>query len=258
MANKKSDSKKKPTGGRPIAPHLTASSPFAIKEAYNSIRTKLMFTGKGEKCPIFAVTSSLASDGKTTNAVNLAISFAIADQKVLLIDADMRKPSIHRHFNCECKNGLSEVLAGLTTEVNLRKTDTEHLSILTAGQIPPNPAELLGTDKMDTLLKYVGEYFDYVIIDTPPVNIVTDATVLAEKVTGYVFITQSGKNHVRDITDAVHQLEDMNANIVGFVLNDPSNEAENHYGYRYKRYYRYTNYRYGPDVSAMTEKKKDG
>ena len=250
------NSKKKKTGGRPIAPHLSGSSPFAIKEAYNSIRTKLIFTGKGEKCPIFAVTSSLASDGKTTNAVNLAISFAIANQRVLLIDADMRKPSIHRHFSAECKNGLSEVLAGLTTEINLRKTDTEHLTILTAGQIPPNPAELLSTEKMDALLEYVRGYFDYVIIDTPPVNIVTDATVLAEKVTGYVFVTQSGKNHIRDISDALHQLEDMNANIVGMVLNDPSNEAENHYGYRYKRYYRSNSYRYGPDVSANTEQKE--
>ena len=257
MGNYTSNTKKKKTGGRPIAPHLSVSSPFAIKEAYNSIRTKIMFTGKGEKCPIFAVTSSLASDGKTTNAVNLAISFAIADQRVLLIDADMRKPSIHRHFGCESRNGLSEVLAGLTTEINLRKTDTEKLTILTAGQIPPNPAELLSNDKMDTLLEYVRGYFDYVIIDTPPVNIVTDATVLAEKVTGYVFVAQSGKNHIRDIADALHQLEDMNANMVGMILNDPANEAENHYGYRYKRYYRSNGYRYGPDVTANPEK-KDG
>lgn len=257
MAKYSSTTQKKPTGGRPLAPRLSAASPFAIKEAYNSIRTKLMFTGKGEKCPIFAVTSSLASDGKTTNAVNLAISFAVADQKVLLIDADMRKPSIHRHFSCECKNGLSEILAGLTTEINLRETDTECLKILTAGQIPPNPAELLSTERMDTLLEYVSTYFDYVIIDTPPVNIVTDATVLAEKVTGYVFVTQSGKNHIRDLTDAVHQLEDMNANIVGFILNDPTNEAEKHYSYRYKRYYRSKNYRYGVDTSS-SEKKKEG
>ena len=243
--------KRTSSGGRVLSPRLSTKSPFAIKEAYNSIRTKLIFTGKGEKCPIFAVTSSLAADGKTTNAVNLAISFATANQRVLLIDADMRKPSVHRHFSTESKNGLSEVLAGLTTEINIRTTDVEHLKILTAGQIPPNPAELLSTEKMDSLLEYVRGYFDYVIIDTPPVNIVTDATVLAEKVTGFVFVAQSGKNHIRDISDAVHQLEIMNANIVGFVLNDPYNEAENHYGYRYKRYYRYSNYRYD------TSKKKE-
>ena len=245
--------KKTASGHRVLSPRLGAKSPFAIKEAYNSIRTKLIFTGKGEKCPIFAVTSSLAADGKTTNAVNLAISFAIANQRVLLIDADMRKPSVHRHFATESKNGLSEVLAGLTSEINIRSTDVDYLKILTAGQIPPNPAELLSTEKMDSLLEYVRGYFDYVIIDTPPVNIVTDATVIAEKVTGFVFVAQSGKNHIRDISDAVHQLEVMNANIVGFVLNDPYNEAENHYGYRYKRYYRYSNDRYDTSKKKKEE-----
>ena len=247
---------KKPEGselpvssGRALAPRLSANSPFAIKEAYNAIRTKLIFTGKGEKCPVFAVTSSLAADGKTTNAVNLAVSFAIAEQRVLLIDADMRKPSIHRHFHTDVKNGLSEVLAGLTTQINIRSTDVEHLSILTAGQIPPNPAELLSTEKMDSLLEYVRDYFDYVIIDTPPINIVTDAAVLAEKVTGYIVVTQSGKNHIRDIADALRMLEEMNANIVGLVLNDPKNESQTHYGYRGKKSYRYGNYRYGNDYS---------
>lgn len=225
-------------------PRLSPSSPFAIKEAYNSIRTKLIFTGKGEKCPVFAVTSSLAGDGKSTNAVSLAVSIAMAEQKVLLIDADMRKPSIHRYFNTEHRNGLSEILANLTNEIKLRPTDNPNLSILTAGQIPPNPAELLGSKQMDTLLDYVRQYFDYVIIDTPPVNIVTDASVIAGKITGYVLVVQSGKNHLRDIGDAIHKIEDMKGTIVGLVLNDPYNRAEAHYSYMYKKYYRYDKYKY--------------
>lgn len=225
-------------------PRLTSGSPFAIKEAYNSIRTKLMFTGKGEKCPTFAVTSSLAGDGKSTNAVSLAVSIAMADQKVLLIDADMRKPSVHRYFKMECTNGLSEILAGMTTEIKLRATDSPNLSVLTAGQIPPNPAELLGSRHMDALLEHVRQYFDYVIIDTPPVNIVTDAAVLAGKITGYVMVVQSGKNHIRDISDAVHAIEEMKGTVVGLVLNDPFNRAESHYSYAYKKYYRYDKYKY--------------
>ncbi|MBE6985593.1 MAG: CpsD/CapB family tyrosine-protein kinase [Ruminococcaceae bacterium] len=224
-------------------PRLNSNSPFSIKEAYNSIRTKLIFTGRGEKCPVFAVTSSLSSDGKSTNAVSLAVSFAMAQQRVLLIDADMRKPSIHRYFNLECRNGLSEILAGLTTEIKLRETTVPNLSVLTAGQIPPNPAELLGSKQMDALLTHVRQYFDYVIIDTPPVNIVTDATVFAEKVTGYVLITQSGKNHIRDIADAIHRLREMNGNIVGMILNDPENKADAHYSYHYNKYYR-SEYKY--------------
>lgn len=225
-------------------PRLNANSTFAIKEAYNAIRTKLMFVGKGEKCPVFAVTSSLSGDGKTTNAVSLAVSIAMAEQKVLLIDADMRKPSVHRHFGTEAKNGLSEVLADLTNEINLRPTDCANLSILTAGQIPPNPAELLGSKQMDNLLEYVKQYFDYVIIDMPPVNIVTDATIVSDKITGYIFITQSGKNHVRDLKDAIQKIEEVNGTVVGMVLNDPYNRADAHYSYSYRKYYRYDRYHY--------------
>lgn len=237
--------KRKPSAfPRGEKPRLTASSPFVIKEAYNSIRTKLIFTGKGEKCPVFAVTSPLASDGKTTNAVSLAVSIAMAEQRVLLIDADMRKPSVHRYFGVECRNGLSEILAGLTSDIKLRQTDCEGLSVLTAGEIPPNPAELLGSKQMDVLLDYVRKYFDYVIIDTPPVNIVTDATVIAGKITGYIFIVQSGKNHLHDVSDAARQIEEMNGSIVGIVLNDPENRAEAHYSYHYNKYYRYDRYQY--------------
>ena len=230
-------------------PRLHADSQFSIKEAYNSIRTKLIFTGKGEKCPVFAVTSSLASDGKSTNAVSLAVSFAMANQRVLLIDADMRKPSVHRYFNLDCRNGLSEILAGLTSEIKLRETEVANLSILTAGQVPPNPAELLGSKHMDALLTYVRKYFDYVIIDTPPVNIVTDACVIAEKITGYICIVQSGKNHIRDVSDAVHHLREMNGTVVGLVLNDPENRASAHYSYNYKKYYRYDRQHYYGDNS---------
>ena len=240
----KSKKKKTTDVRRGARPRLNARSPFAIKEAYNSVRTKLIFTGKGEKCPVFVVTSPLASDGKTTNAVSLAVSFATAKQRVLLIDADMRKPSVHRYFGVECANGLSELLAGLTKEINLRRTDTENLSVLTAGQIPPNPAELLGSKQLDVLLDYVRKYFDYVIVDTPPVNLVTDAAVLAEKVTGYVIVVQSGKTRLRDISFAVSALREVNATIVGLLLNDPENKAEAHYSYHYKRYFHYERYKY--------------
>ena len=235
-------------------PRLTSNSPFAIKEAYNSIRTKLIFTGKGEKCPVFAVSSPMAGDGKSTNAVSLAVSIAMAEQKVLLIDADMRKPSVHRFFGAESRNGLSEILAGLTNEIKIRPTDNPYLNILTAGQVPPNPAELLGSKQMDTLLDYVRQYFDYVIIDTPPVNIVTDASVIASKITGYVLVVQSGKNHLQDINDAVHQINEMKGTIVGMVLNDPFNRAEAHYSYMYRKYYRYDKYKYYGDKNPEGKK----
>ncbi len=223
---------------------LSSSSPFAIREAYNSIRAKLLFTGRGEKCPVFAVTSAMMHDGKTTNAVNLAISIASTTKKVLLIDGDMRKPTVHRYFGLENKNGLSEILAGLTNEVKIRKTDVENLHVLTSGQIPPNPAELFGSKQMDNLLSYVKEFFDYVLIDTPPVNLVSDAAILAEKITGYVFVVQSGKNHYYELSYALDSIQQMNGNVVGIILNDATGRSGAHYGgyhsgnYYYKGYYR--------------------
>lgn len=240
-------SKKKKTDTRTPGdyPRLNQDSPFAIKEAYNSIRTKLIFTGKGEKCPIFAVTSPMAGDGKSTNAVGLAVSIATAEQRVLLIDADMRKPSVHHYFNLDSRrSGLSEILAGLTTEIKLSTTDNPNLSVLTAGQIPPNPAELLGSKQLDVLLDYVRQYFDYIIIDMPPANIVTDASIIAEKITGYVLVVQSGKTHQQELKDAIQQLKDVNGNIVGVILNDPGNKIDTHYSTHYNRYYRYGKYKY--------------
>ena len=217
---------------------LAPTSPFAIREAYNSIRAKLLFTGRGEKCPVFAVTSAMMHDGKTTNAVNLAISIASTMKKVLLIDGDMRKPTVHRYFGLENKNGLSEILAGLTVEVKIRKTDVEGLHVLTSGQIPPNPAELFGSRQMDNLLSYVKDFFDYVIIDTPPINLVSDAAILAEKVTGYVFVVQSGKNHFYEISYALDTIQQMNGNVVGIVLNDVDGRTKSHYAsYRAPSYY---------------------
>ena len=216
---------------------LSPSSPFAIREAYNSIRAKLLFTGRGEKCPVFVLTSAMMHDGKTTNAVNLAISIANTTKKVLLIDGDMRKPTVHRYFGLENKNGLSEILAGLTNEGKIRKTEVENLHVLTSGQIPPNPAELFGSKQMDNLLTYVKEFFDYVIIDTPPVNLVSDAAILAEKITGYVFVVQSGKNHYYEISYALDTIQQMNGNVVGIILNDASGKAGAHYGGYRSAYY---------------------
>ena len=223
---------------------LSENSPFAMREAYSTIRTKLLFTGRGEKCPVFAVTSATMHNGKTTNAVNLAVSIASTVKKVLLIDGDMRKPTVHRYFGVENKNGLSEILAGLTNEVKIRKTGVDNLHILTSGSIPPNPAELFSSKQMDNLLDYVRNYFDYVIIDTPPVNVVTDAIVLAERITGYIFVVQSGTNHYAEVNYALETLQQMNGNVVGFVLNDMVGKSSNRYGnygyrYGYRKVYGY-------------------
>lgn len=222
---------------------LCSDSSFAVKEAYNAIRTNLLFTQQGEKCPLFVVTSPTANNGKTINAINLAVSFAQMGKRTLLIDADMRNPTVHRMFSISVKNGLSEILAGLTDNISVSRTDIENLSILTAGKIPPNPAELLASPRMDKLLEFVKEHYDCVFIDTPPINLVTDPTVFAQKATGYVLIIKTDTTSTNDVKTTVSILQQISGNILGFILNDVNSEKKKYYSYYRKYNYNY-NYNY--------------
>lgn len=224
---------------------LKNSSAFSVKEAYNAIRTNLLFTQHGEKCPIFVVTSPTANNGKTINSANLAISFAQMGKKTLIIDADMRNPSLNKLFGLHSKNGLSEILAGLTDNISVSKTDVDNLSVLTAGKIPPNPTELLASERMDKLLGFVREHYDCVFIDTPPINIVTDATVFAQKTTGYIVIVKTDTTKVPEVKTAVQTLESIGSSILGFILNDANSDKKKYYSYyrKYSRSYAY-NYKY--------------
>ena len=223
---------------------LCQDSSFAVKEAYNSIRTNLMFTQQGDKCPVFVVSSPTANNGKTINSINLAVSFAQMGKRTLLIDSDMRNPTIHRMFSVPSKNGLSEILAGLTDNISVTRTEIDNLSILTAGKIPPNPAELLSSPRMDKLLDFVREHYDCVFIDTPPINLVTDCTVFARKSTGYILIVKTDTTDVHDLKTSVSNLKQIDANILGFIINDVNSKKKKYYSY-YKRYnYKYR-YSYG-------------
>lgn len=227
---------------------LGPNSSFAVKEAYNSIRTNLLYSQHGEKCPVFVVTSPTANNGKTINTINLAISFAQMGKKTLLIDADMRNPTVHRMFSQTSKNGLSEILAGLTDSITVSKTDVDNLSILTSGKIPPNPTELLSSPRMDKLLNFVREHYDYVFIDSPPINLVTDATVFAQKVTGYIVIIKTDVTRTPELRGTVANLENVGGNILGFLINDANSAKKKYYSY-YRRYSYYYNYKYNYNYS---------
>lgn len=236
---------------------LSADSSFSVKEAYNAIRTNLLFIQQGEKCPVFVVTSPTANNGKTINSVNLAVSFAQMGKRTLLIDSDMRNPTIHRLFSIPVKNGLSEILAGLTDNISVSKTEIDNLSILTAGKIPPNPTELLSSPRMDKLLEFVKEHYDCVFIDTPPINIVTDATVFSQKITGYILIIKTDTTNTHDVKMTINTLQQIGGNILGFVLNDVTSEKKKYYSY-YRRYnYNYNyNYSYNYNYRYNKQRKK--
>lgn len=218
------------------------ASPFAISEAYKAARTNLMFMGD---CNRIAFTSSLPNEGKTINCINLAITIAQTGNKVLLIDADLRKPSLHRMFYEQVSPGLSDRLAGLSGETCIRETNYENLFLITAGRIPPNPAELLGSNKMLELLKEVEKDYDFIFLDTPPINLVTDAVILTKVVQGVVFIVREGVTRMDVLKEAINKLEQVNANVLGFLLNEVDAKKKS-YRYRYKYNYKYS-YSYGPE-----------
>ncbi|MDR1801024.1 MAG: CpsD/CapB family tyrosine-protein kinase [Lachnospiraceae bacterium] len=216
---------------------LTSSAPFVVKEAYNSLRTKLLFVANGEECPVFTVTSAQPGEGKTTTALNLAISFAQAGKKTLLVDGDLRNASLHKYFRVERSPGLSELLAGMDNEVRFPTVGVENLTVLTAGENPPNPAELLMSIRMDALLAMSKERFDCVFIDTPPVCVVTDAAVLASKVTGSLLVVRMGVTDRSSVRAAIDHINLVQGKVIGFILNDTDGKNDSYY--KKGGYYKY-------------------
>ena len=229
---------------------LSSHSDFYSREAYKTLRTNVSFAlTEEEQCNVIVVTSSLQGEGKSITAANLAISYAMADRKVLLIDCDLRRPKLARLMKLNGKVGLSNLIMNpKLKEKAVLHTSIQGLDMILSGDIPPNPSELLGSARMGRILADLRQSYDYIILDSPPVNMVTDAVVLAPQSDGVLFLVRANKSERGAVIHAVEQLEYAKAKILGFVLNDVDME-KTHYGYgkyRYKRYVRYgRGYGYG-------------
>lgn len=217
---------------------LNEQTPFLIKEAYKLARTNILFSCVDEGCKCIAITSAIASEGKTTTATNMALSFAQMKKRTLLIDGDMRKPQVHNIFSVDNQIGLSNVLGGLARPEEAIHRLESGLNIITSGHIPPNPVELLASQRMEKILKALGEYYEYIFIDTPPVNIVTDALVVSEKVSGVVVVTKEGESRHRDLEQALGKLNFAKAKILGLILTSAVTK-----GGKYGRYGKYGKYK---------------
>lgn len=228
---------------------LNEKSDFFIREAYKTLRTNVSFTLTGEEaCKVVVVTSSMQGEGKSITATNLAISYAMTDKKVLLIDCDMRRPKLARLMEKGNKVGLSNLLMDydLLGEA-VQSTDIKGLDVILAGSIPPNPSELLGSARMRKLIEEMKGQYDYIFLDSPPINMVTDAAVLAPKSNGVLFLVRANLSERGAVIHAVNQLERTQAKILGFILNDADMERI-HYSRskQYRSYFRYGGYsRYG-------------
>lgn len=226
---------------------LGKSSNFYVQEAYKTLRTNVRFYLSGDGCKKFAITSGLAGEGKSITILNLAISFAETGAKVLLIDADLRRPTQARLLIEKASPGLSNVLAGLCTEDEaIRKEIYPNLDVIFSGEIPPNPSELLGGQRMQKMMERLSGIYDYILIDTPPVAIVADVCVLADMLDGVLFLVRTDRTEKDAVARGLKQLEISGAKLMGFVLNGGSKERGGYYGnkYKYKYKYKYGYYRY--------------
>lgn len=244
-AKTKTDNKKTQSLHSENYSYITDKSPFAVTEAYKTLRTNLIFSTGDSGCKKYVVTSSLPGEGKTTNAVNLAVSFSQTGKKILLIDADLRKPRVHKYFDKDNKNGLSNVLSGIFDDDNktiVNKTKIENLDVIFSGHIPPNPIELLSSENMRVFLESMEEIYDFIIIDTPPINVVSDALVLSKCVTGYILVLRSNFSVYQSLENAISKFELANVKPIGAILND-FEEGSKKYSSKYKyRKYQYQYY----------------
>lgn len=215
---------------RHLITKLNPRSP--ISEQFRTIRTNLQFTAVDDTLETMLVTSAGPSEGKSFTIANLAIVFAQQEKKVLLVDADMRKPTVHYTFRIDNRRGLSSVLVG-EYELNEAaiKSDVPNLDILPSGPIPPNPSELLGSNKMRRLIDAAKDQYDLVIFDTPPVLAVTDAQLLANFVDGSLLVIRSKKTDQESAIKAKELLEPAKAKLLGAVLNDVQTSKDQYYYY---------------------------
>lgn len=210
-----------------------------IAESYRHLRTSLLLSTAGQAPKTILVTSSQPSEGKTTTAVNTAVMLAQTGADVLLIDCDLRRPRLHTHFNLPNANGLTNCLSGESDVEGLMQSYDRlpNLKILTSGPVPPNPAELLGSDEMRKLLSGLSERFAHIIIDSPPAISFTDAAILSTLVDGVILVVHGGHSSRAVVRRAKQQLLDVGAHIFGIVLNKVKLEAEDYYYGYYSRYY---------------------
>lgn len=208
----------------------------AASEAFRVLRTNLQFMGLDQPVKSILVTSALPDEGKSTVAANLAIAFAQAGVNVCLVDADLRRPRIAKIFGVENWQGLTSAAVSLNgLEGHLKPSQVPGLTLMTSGPIPPNPAEVLASARMTTLLEELGQQFDTVIIDSPPALAVADAAVLAPKVDGVLLVTRAGKVARKQVTQAKEALEAVNARILGAVLSDVETKGREGYYYYSQR-----------------------
>ena len=235
--------------------------PFSVVESYKSIRTNVNFALSPFEKKVFTISSTSPAEGKSTTSANIAIALAQGGSKVLLIDGDLRKSVQHKIFGVRNRKGLSTAIGKMADlDECIAKDVMENLDIMPAGPIPPNPSELLASDNMTSILEKLSERYSVVIIDTPPVNVVTDSMELAKNVSGTIMVVRYGDTTTDDIDEAMKKIEFSNMNMLGFILNGVKVKHKGKYYSKYKyKYYKYDKgYGYGYEGQPDDDDDEEG
>ena len=200
-------------------------------EAYRSLRSNIEYSSFDDEYRVIVVTSSVPGEGKSTTAGNLAIALAQSGNSVLLVDCDMRKPSIHKMFKISNAAGTAELLLRKKLFEEVANKYNENLTIITAGKIPPNPSEMLASRAMTAFIEEMKKEFKYIILDTPPLQAVTDAQVLSTKADGVLLIVRAGSTKREMVFNSVDLIKKVQGKVIGTVLNGVENKKNNYYYY---------------------------
>lgn len=218
---------------------LSDRSAFSVKEAYKTLRTNVMFSlpGKDSKC--IGVVSPERGDGKSSVSINLAISFAQINKKVIIVDCDLRLPTIASKLGIEAKPGLSNFLSGNqdSEQPLIRRSSEYGIDIMTAGDIPPDPTALITSRQMDAFIELLKKYYDYIILDFPPATIVSDAASVSRIVDGYLIVIRHNSSEFSKINETLRQMDFADAKILGFVYNGKDEQKKYYKNGKYSKYY---------------------
>ena len=200
-------------------------------EAYRSLRSNIEYSSFDDEYRVIVVTSSVPGEGKSTTSGNLAIALAQSGNSVLLLDCDMRKPSIHKKFKISNAAGTAELLLRKKLFEEVANKYNENLTIITAGKIPPNPSEMLASRAMTAFIEEMKKEFKYIILDTPPLQAVTDAQVLSTKADGVLLVIRAGSTKREMVLNSVDLIKKVQGKVIGTVLNGVENKKNNYYYY---------------------------
>ena len=229
MARKK-NAKQPDNTQRSLIAEYDPKSP--ITEQFRTLRTNIQFSSIDKQLQSLMVTSSAPGEGKSTVAANLAIVLAQQEKRVLLVDADLRKPTVHYTFRTQNKYGLSTILTGQGNIEDIVLSEAAgSLDVIPSGPVPPNPSEMLSSNRMREFIEEAAKQYDYVVYDTPPANAVTDAQIMARLVDGVIFTVRSGVTNREEAAHAKDLLVKVGANLLGVVLNDTPADQSNYYYY---------------------------